>query len=238
MHTKAGTPVRISLYFTPIYPADDTPETAQAAARADTLTNRWFVEPLYKGAYPEHLFENMGVQLPPIKEGDLALITAPIDFLGVNNYSRMVVRDNSAQPGGIEFVAPVPGASYTVMGWEVYPTALGALLVKLHKEYGVPSLLVNENGAAVDDVVGSDGEVSDPRRIEYLREYIQAVGRVLEQGVPIQGYLVWSLLDNFEWAEGYSKRFGIVYVDYATQQRTVKESGHWYAALIEAHKDR
>ncbi len=238
IHTHADAQVGISLNFTPVYPADDTPETARAAARVDTLTNRWFIEPLYKGAYPEHLFEDMGVQPPPIQDGDFAVITTPIDFLGVNNYFRSVVRNNPAQPDGIEYVAPVPSASYTEMGWEIAPQAMGDLLVRLHKEYGVPSLLVTESGAAFADVMGSDGEVSDLRRIEYLREYIRAVGRVLEQGVPIQGYLVWSLLDNFEWAEGYSKRFGIVYVDYATQQRTVKESGHWYAALIASHKDR
>ncbi|GAC1696276.1 MAG: GH1 family beta-glucosidase [Ktedonobacteraceae bacterium] len=235
-HTKAGTQVGIALNFTPVYPADDTLETAQAVARVDALNNRWFVEPLYKGTYPEHLFEDMGVQPPPIQDGDCAVIATPLDFLGVNNYTRMVVRSNPAKPDGNEFVALIPGASYTEMGWEIYPQAVGDLLVKLHKEYSVPSLLVTENGAAFDDVVGSDGEVSDPRRVEYLREHIRSVWRVLEQGVPIQGYLVWSLLDNYEWAEGYSKRFGIVYVDYATQKRTIKESGRWYAAFIASHK--
>ncbi len=237
-HTKAGTQIGIALNFTPMYPADDTPETAQAVARADALSNRWFIEPLYKGAYPEHLFENMGVHPPPMQDNDLAVISTPLDFLGVNNYSRAVVRGNPAKPDGIEFVASIPGASYTEMDWEIYPQAIGDLLARLHKEYGVPSLLVTENGAAFDDVVGSDGEVNDSRRIKYLREHISSVGRVLEQGVPIQGYLVWSLLDNYEWAEGYSKRFGIVYVDYATQKRTIKESGHWYTALIETHRQR
>jgi len=235
-HTKAGTQVGIALNFTPVYPADDTPETAQSVERTDTFTNRWFVEPIYKGAYPEHLFEDIGVKPPPVQENDLGVIATPIDFLGVNNYSRMVVRSNPSKPSGVEFVAPVPGASYTEMGWEVYPQAIGSLLTRLHKDYHVPSLLVTENGAAFDDTVGDDGEVSDPRRIEYLREHIRVVGRVLAQGVPVQGYLVWSLLDNYEWAEGYSKRFGIVYVDYATQKRIIKESGHWYAAFIASHK--
>ena len=237
-HTKAGTQVGIALNFTPMYPADDTPETAQAVARADALSNRWFVEPLYKGAYPEHLFEDMGVQAPPMQDNDLAVISTPLDFLGVNNYSRVVVRGNSAKSDEVEFVAPIPGASYTAMDWEIYPQAIGDLLTRLHKEYGVPSLLVTENGAAFDDVVGSDGEVNDARRVEYLREHIRSVGHVLEQGVPIQGYIVWSLLDNYEWAEGYSKRFGIIYVDYATQKRIIKESGHWYAALIETYRQR
>ncbi len=235
-HTKAGTQVGIALNFTPVYPADDTPETAQSVVRTDTITNRWFVEPIYKGAYPEHLFEDIGVKPPPVQESDLAVIATPIDFLGVNNYSRMVVRSNPSKPNGVEFVAPVPDASYTEMGWEVYPQAIGSLLTRLHKDYRVPSLLVTENGAAFDDTVGDEDEVSDPRRIEYLREHIRVVGRVLAQGVPVQGYLVWSLLDNYEWAEGYSKRFGIVYVDYATQKRIIKESGHWYAAFIASHK--
>jgi beta-glucosidase len=148
----------------------------------------------------------------------------------------MVVRGNAAKPYGVEYVA-VPGV-YTEMGWEVYPQALGDLLTRLHKEYGVASLLVTENGAAFADIVDAHGQIHDLQRIDYLREHISSVGRVVEQGVPVQGYLVWSLLDNYEWAEGYSKRFGIVYVDYATQQRLVKDSGHWYASLIAAHKQQ
>ena len=235
-HAKADAQIGLSLNFTPIYPADETPETAKAVAWADALNNRWFVEPLYRGTYPEHFFENMGLNSPPIHDGDLATIAVPTDFLGVNNYSRMVVRGNAAQPYGVEYVT-VPGV-YTEMGWEVYPQALGDLLTRLHTEYGVASLLVTENGAAFADTVDAHGQIHDPQRIDYLREYIRSVGHVIEQGVPVQGYLVWSLLDNYEWAEGYSKRFGIVYVDYATQKRTVKESGRWYAALIASHKDR
>lgn len=235
-HTRADAQIGIALNFTPIYPADDTPETARAAARADAFSNRWFVEPLYRGAYPSHFFEDMGLQSPPIHEGDLALIATPIDFLGVNNYSRAVVRANASKPDGIEFVAPIPNATYTEMNWEVYPQAIGDLLTRLHKEYGVPALLITENGAAFADTVEGDGEVHDTQRIEYLKEHINSVGRVVEQGVPVQGYLVWSLLDNYEWAEGYSKRFGIVYVDYATQQRTIKESGQWYSSFIASQK--
>ena len=235
-HAKAGSQVGIALNFTPVYPADDTPETANAVALADAFNNRWFLEPLYRGTYPEHFFETMGLNTPPIQDGDLAMITAPLDFLGVNNYSRMVVHGNPAEPDGIEYVS-VPG-EYTEMGWEVYPQAIGDLLTRLHKEYGVASLLVTENGAAFADAVDAHGQVNDLRRVEYLREHIRSVGRVLARGVPVQGYLVWSLLDNYEWAEGYSKRFGIVYVDYATQQRIVKNSGYWYASLIAAHKQR
>ncbi len=238
MHAKADAQVGIALNFTPVYPADASEGTRQAAARADAFTNRWFVEPLYKGAYPEHLFENMGLNTPPIQDGDFSIITTPIDFLGVNNYTRMLVQSNASKPDGIEYITPVPGALYTEMGWEVYPQAISDLLERLHREYGVPSLLVTENGAAFDDHIDADGTVNDTLRVNYLREHIRSVGRVLEQGVPVQGYLVWSLLDNFEWAEGYSKRFGIVYVDYATQRRIVKESGHWYASFIASHRQK
>ncbi len=235
-HAKADAQIGISLNFTPAYPADETPETAQAMARSDAFNNRWFMEPLYRKAYPEHFFEDLGLNPPPIQDGDFSTIAAPIDFLGVNNYTRMVVRSNPAKPQGIEYVT-VPGV-YTEMGWEVYPQALGDVLTRLHKEYGVASLLVTENGAAFVDTIDAQGQISDPQRIDYLREHIRVVGHVIEQGVPVQGYLVWSLLDNYEWAEGYSKRFGIVYVDYATQQRTIKESGHWYASLIATHQQR
>ncbi len=238
-HAKAGAQVGIALNFTPVYPADDTPETVRAVAKADTFNNRWFVEPLYKnGIYPEHLFENMGVKPPPIHAGDAAIIATPIDFLGVNNYSRMLVRGDATKPDGIEYIAPVPGSTYTEMDWEVYPQGLGDLLTRLHKEYGVASLLITENGAAFDDNIGDDEKVNDPQRIVYLREHIRSVGRVLAQGVPVQGYLVWSLFDNYEWSEGYSKRFGIVYVDYPTQKRIIKESGHWYASLIASQKQK
>ncbi len=238
MHLRPEAQVGITLNFTPVYPADDRPETIRDTALADAFNNRWFLDPVYRGRYPEHFFDDMGLKPPPVQDGDLAIISAPIDFLGVNNYSRHVVRGKATPSIADEYqtVAPVPGACYTEMGWEVYPQGLGNLLVRLHQEYAIPALFVTENGAAFADQLNSNDEVRDPRRVEYLRDYLHSAAQALEQGVPLRGYFVWSLLDNFEWADGYSKRFGIVYVDYTTQRRIIKESGRWYADLIASHK--
>jgi beta-glucosidase len=134
---------------------------------------------------------------------------------------------------GPEFV-DVPGAKRTGMGWEIHPESLYKLLVRLADDYGPPSIYITENGAAFDDVRTHDGEVHDVERVEYLATYIDAVARARDEGVPVDGYFVWSFLDNFEWAEGYSKRFGIVYVDYPTQERVPKDSFHWYRQRIES----
>jgi beta-glucosidase len=237
--------VGITLNLYPIYPADERPETAQAMQRADNFVNRWFLDPIFRGQYPDALFADLGVATPPIQDGDLALIAAPIDFLGVNYYSRKVIRalapgspPNPWAPSGYEEVAQIPGATYTQMGpgWEVYPQGLTSLLVQLKEEYAPPALLITENGAAYEDHWNGDGHVSDPQRLAYVRGHIQALADAIAQGVPLRGYMVWSLLDNFEWGEGYSKRFGVVYVDYPTQRRIPKESGQWYSAFVQAHR--
>ena len=233
-----STQVGITLNFTPVYPADERPETARDVALADSFNVRWFVEPLFRGSYQDQFFANLGVNPPPIEAGDMATISTPIDFLGVNNYFRWVVRGQEQQPraNAYEIVAPIPGACYTDTGWEIAPQGLGDLLVRLHRDYNVPSLYVTENGAAFKDEWNGEEVVSDPRRVSYLHDYIQAVGESIRQGAPVKGYFVWSLLDNFEWAEGYNKRFGIVYVDYPTQKRIPKESSQWYASLLKAHR--
>ncbi|GHO59642.1 GH1 family beta-glucosidase [Ktedonobacter robiniae] len=228
--------VGISLNFTPIYPADERAETLRDAERADLFVNRWFIEPLARGQYPGGLFAALEVEPPPVQAGDLELIGAPIDFLGVNNYTRDVVRGGTTPARADESikVGPVPGACYTEMGWEIYPQALTDLLIRLHREYGMQALYIMENGAAFKDSWDGGDQVHDPRRVAYMQEYIGALASALEQGAPVRGYFVWSLMDNFEWAEGYAKRFGIVYVDYQTQRRIIKDSGLWYSALLEA----
>jgi beta-glucosidase len=133
-------------------------------------------------------------------------------------------------------VAPIPGASYTEMGWEVYPDGLAAVLQRLHRDYTLAALLITENGAAFQDHWDGNNHVNDPRRVQYLREHIQAVGHARHFGVPMHGYFAWSLFDNYEWTEGYSKRFGMVYVDYPTQRRIIKNSGHWYRDFIAAQR--
>jgi len=244
-HVRPSVQLGITLNLSPIYPEDSRPETLQAAACADAFTNRWFLDPIFAGSYPQLLFDTVGIPTPLIEDGDMALIAAPIDFLGVNYYSRKVVRGLTAAdvariPGGYEELGQVPGAAYTQMGagWEVYPAGITDLLVRLQRDYAPPAIVVSENGAAFDDCWNGNGSVHDPERLYYVREHIHALGRALAQGVPLRGYFLWSLMDNFEWGEGYSKRFGMIYVDYPTQRRIVKDSGRWYANFVTAQRAR
>ncbi len=247
-HLSPEAQVGIAIDFYPVYAADTRPETLLAVKQADTFRNRWFLDPVFRGHYPEDLFANLGVAPPPIQEGDFALISTPIDFLGVNYYSRMLVRShtdtatsttdvaNTISADGYEAVEHIPGAGYTEMGWEIFPDGLGNILMRIHREYGPKALVVTESGAAFDDQWDGNGTIHDQQRIDYLRGHIQMVAEVIRQGVPIKGYVVWSFLDNFEWSEGYRKRFGLVYVDYPTQRRIIKDSGHWYASLVASHR--
>ena len=242
-HTREPAQLGITLNLTPVYAANDHPETLRAVEWVDKMSNRWFLDPIFHGNYPEGLFADAGVAPPPVHDGDLAIIAAPIDLLGVNNYSRSLIRAQIEENGAgddttrrYEQVAAVGDSVYTEMGWEVYPQALTDVLVRVHRDYAPRAIAVTENGAAFADQWDGSDHVSDPQRLHYLREHLLALGRARAQGVPVQGYFVWSLLDNFEWAEGYSKRFGVVYIDYPTQRRIVKDSGRWYAAFIAAQR--
>jgi len=172
-------------------------------------------------------------------EDDLTTISAPIDFLGVNYYSRTLVRGRTEEEvqehGGsskYEEVAGIPSSDYTAMGWEVYPQGLSDILMRINRDYAPPAIMITENGAAFNDELQNGSRVHDAERTSYLREHISSVANALANGVPMKGYFAWSLMDNFEWSEGYSKRFGIVYVDYPTQQRIVKDSGRWYSSFL------
>ena len=235
----AGAPVGITLLLNQIYGADERAETLRDMQLAYEFSNGWFLEPIYRARYPEHFFEHLALNPPPIQAGDLETIAAPLDFLGVNNYSRILIRGAQTQPlaDRCEGVSPIPNSCYTDMGWEIYPHGLRDLLVSVARDYPVGKLYVTENGAAFPDVWDGGETVSDPRRLAYLRDHITACAEAIEQGAPLCGYFVWSLLDNFEWGEGYAKRFGIVYVDYPTQRRIIKESGHWYASLLHAFRN-
>jgi beta-glucosidase len=160
----------------------------------------------------------------------MAVIAEPVDFIGVNNYSRSVVRADPAT--GEPVVVRPPTGQLTDMGWEVYPDSLYEVIMRLHRDYGVPKIYVTENGAAFPDVVTHDGRVHDLERQEYLADYTAATARALTDGAPVAGYFAWSLLDNFEWGYGYGRRFGLVYVDYPTLQRIPKDSFHWYRDFI------
>jgi len=220
----------IVLNLTPAYPASDTPEDAAAAHRFDGFFNRWYLDPLLRGHYPEDVWEGYGPLVPEVRDGDLARIAAPIDFLGVNYYSRAIMAHDpsSPWPGFRQLPFDTPP---TDMGWEVYPQGLTDLLVRLQREYTPPPLYITENGAAYPDTV-TDRGVDDPLRVAYFEQHIAALHDALRQGVDLRGYFAWSLMDNFEWQHGYGMRFGLVHVDYETQVRTPKRSANWYAGLI------
>jgi beta-glucosidase len=216
--------VGMTLNLAHAYPASQTPEDEAAAWRVDGEGNRWFLDPIFRGTYPADLLERNELVAPYISDGDLDAISVPIDFLGVNNYFRFVVSATSNGPR-IERNAE---AEATDMGWEVYPDGLHRLLVRVARDYEPREIYVTENGAAFGDVRVHDGRIHDPERTSYIASHIDAVARAIADGAPVKGYFVWSLLDNFEWAHGYSKRFGIVYVDYPTLERVPKDSFYWY----------
>ncbi|MDB5059211.1 MAG: beta-glucosidase, partial [Chloroflexi bacterium] len=229
-----GAQVGITLNLNHVEPLTTSDADQAAAHRDDLKSNRWFLDPVFRGEYPREMvdrYEQLGV-MAPIQAGDLECMAAPIDFLGVNNYFRTLVKAGPKGDGSDdEHVKPADG-SYTAMGWEVWPDALRSLLVRLHRDYQPQRLYVTENGAAYADEVSTDGHVHDVARTDYIRGHIRAVQRATAEGAPVAGYFVWSFLDNFEWAEGYSKRFGIVYVDYPTQRRILKDSALYYSKAI------
>jgi beta-glucosidase len=218
----------IVLNLTPSYPASEAHEDEAAAARFDGFFNRWFLDPLLKGSYPKDMWEGYGNAVPVVQEGDLELFGQPLDFLGVNYYSRAVVAH--AEGDWPNFGSVPAGEERTDMGWEVFPEGLTDLLVRLKQDYAPPPLYITENGAAYADSL-ENGHVRDTERVRYYARHLVALQEAIRQGVDVRGYYAWSLMDNFEWAKGYSKRFGLVYVDYATQERTLKESGRWYGEV-------
>ncbi len=228
---RADAQVGIALNLSPVEPASDRQADLDAARRFDGYLNRWFLDPLFEGRYPDDLLDYWGGRAPGVEADDLAGLPDRLDFLGINYYFRTIIRAGEDGPVATEAYKP-EGARYTEMDWEVYPNGFYQLLVRLQRDYEPAAVYVTENGAAFDDVLQPGGVVDDPERLEYLQGHLFATRQALDAGVPLRGYFVWSLLDNFEWAFGYSKRFGIVYVDYATQARFVKESGHWYRRVI------
>ena len=219
--------VGIALNVGPIHPSGSTDQDVDAARRRDGALIRWFADPVFGRGYPVDLLEAYG-ELAPSESIDAAAV--PLDFLGLNYYTREVVRAGSG-PLGVE-QDPPGNVARTATGWEVYPEGLTEILLRMHRDYGPAELLVTENGAAYDDAPADGGFVDDEGRVRYVEAHLSAAADAIEAGVPLAGYFVWSLLDNFEWAEGYSKRFGLVRVDYETQERTVKASGRRYAELI------
>jgi beta-glucosidase len=232
---QPGDEAGIALNLAPCQPAGDSNADLEAAEREDGFLNRWFLDALFRGRYPEDMVRLYGDAMPEIAPGDMELISQPTDVLGINYYTRsLVAYDPQTLPLQTQRVVP-PGARVTAMGWEVYPEGLYQVLTRVHADYAPRRMLVTENGAAYDDVV-VDGAIDDADRETYLREHLLQAYRAVEEGVPLGGYFVWSLLDNFEWARGYGKRFGVIYVDYATQERIVKRSGRWYAEVTRENR--
>jgi len=219
------TAMGIVLNLSPIYPASDNPQDVAKAKLDDGLILRLYMDALFKGFYPQDVIDHLGADAPPVQPGDLATIAQPNDFLGVNYYTR-----NFSSCGNPWDVAST-GNTVTDMGWEVYPQGLTELLCRLHNDYQPKRLWVTENGAAFKDQL-VNGEVDDTQRLAYIRDHIAATHDAMAQGVPVGAYFAWSLMDNFEWASGYAKRFGLVHVDFETQKRTFKNSALWYQNFL------
>ena len=235
----ASGPVRVGavLNLSPCEPASQDERDVDAARRADGHTNRWWLDPLHGRGYPQDMIEVYGVE-PPVRPGDMETIAQPMDHFGLNYYFRQVVTDDPDGPAPRAKGISVPDWTLTAMGWEVYADGLEQLLNRVHDEYHVPRIYVTENGSAWPDQIEPDGQVQDKERIEYLEQHLEAGLRAVQAGAPLAGYFAWSLLDNFEWAYGYAKRFGLVHVDYETQRRTIKASGHRYADIIRAYRQQ
>jgi len=220
----------IVLNFTPCYPHDESDSAKEAAAKADEYINQWYIKPLFDGCYPAIYEQLSDEQKPPVQDGDFTIMQQPMDFLGVNFYTRLTY---SAARNENEFYHEhAHRQPQTDIGWEIYPAALTKLLVGLDSQYTLPPIYITENGAAMADQL-VDNCVKDNDRIDYYQQHLLAVDRAISSGVDIAGYFAWSLMDNFEWAEGYLKRFGLVYVDYETQKRTLKDSAYAYRDLIQ-----
>lgn len=219
----------IVLNLAPLHPARCNAADWAKARLEDGLLVRWYMDPLFRGYYPQDVLEHLGADAPDVKPEELRLIQQPIDFLGINYYTRNVVHaeDPSARPPGEQ--------GFTDMGWEVYPQGLTELLLRLTRDYSPPPLYITENGAAFVDRLEGD-RVHDPKRLRYLEQHIAAMAAARARGADIRGYFAWSFLDNFEWALGYLKRFGLVYVDYDTQRRVMKDSAHWYRDFIASQR--
>ena len=227
--------VGITLNFTVVESGSIKAADLAAVRQVDGYLNRWFIDPLFGRHYPADMLADAiaAGHLPAsgmdcIRDGDLAAIAAPLDFLGVNYYTRTLVAGDAH--------AATPPAQFTDMDWEVYPHGLYALLNRLHFAYHAPKMYITENGCAYNDAPDAGGRIRDARRVAYLHGHIAAVQQAMQNGARVAGYFVWSLLDNYEWAKGYTQRFGIVWVDFETQQRIPKDSAVWYARLAASGK--
>ncbi|MBZ2206294.1 GH1 family beta-glucosidase [Massilia soli] len=224
--------VGISLSLHPVRAASDSAADQAATLRHDGLRYRWFLDPLYGRGYPASTMADIGAAAPAVLAGDMEAIAVPTDFLGVNYYFPETIADAPGHAPLSAQVLPPAGVETTALGWEVAPQGMTELLARIASDYQPGDMYITENGSCYDDEVGADGEIDDAGRRSYLQRHLAAMKDAIAAGVKVKGYFAWSLIDNFEWAEGYLRRFGLVHIDYATQQRRLKASGKWYSAFL------
>ena len=235
--SAASAKIGIAPNLHPTRPLTDSPEDARAAQIWDGFQNRWFLDPVFKGAYPEDMlaeYERFGFE-DSVEAGDLAAISSPIDHLGVNFYHRVAVTQKPDSPY-LGLVCVPTQSPLTEMGWDVTPDGLHEMLLRIKRDYGDIDIYITENGAAYPDEWDGGDIVEDPDRVAFISRHVEALSQAIADGVSVKGYCVWSLLDNFEWEKGYAKRFGLYYVDYPTQRRIPKRSALWYREQIAASR--
>jgi beta-glucosidase len=224
--------VGAALSLHPLQPASDSAQDVAATRRHDGLRNRWFLDPLHGRGYPTDVWQLLGDNAPVVQDGDLASIATPTDFLGVNYYFPEIVADAPGSGVMSTRVVEAKNVERTGFGWEVSPDGMVTLLSRVAKDYQPKEIYVTENGSTYEDLVTPEGHIDDVERRRYLVRHLLALREIVAKGIPVKGYFAWSLLDNFEWAEGYLRRFGLTHVDFATQQRRLKLSGQWYGAFL------
>ncbi len=234
-HGLAAVPIRsnvdkleygIGPNYLPVYPASDSDEDNAAAARFDGYFNRWFFDPVFGKGYPNDMLEFYGNSMPAVSDEDIKAIAVPLDFIGINYYNALMIKQS---PGsGLLETESVPMQKVEHSAdREIYPQGLYDTLMSIQSDYSPKAVYITENGAAFDDPAPADGRVHDESRVNFLRDHFSIAQKALQDGVPLKGFFVWSLLDNFEWSSGYSLKYGVVHVDMDTQKRTVKDSGFW-----------
>jgi beta-glucosidase len=235
LRARKGAQVGTAFAMSPVHSRTQSEQDRAAAERWHGFFNLWFLETVVNGRYPEVYAEGEVANRIEIRAGDMDVIQAGLDFIGINLYTRAVAAYDPAEHNlGVKQVRP-DGNEFTDFGWEVYPSALSEMILRVAADYPRIPIYVTENGCSYGEGPGPDGKVDDQRRINFLRRYLAGVSRAIAQGADVRGYFLWTFTDNFEWAEGFAQRFGIVYCDFKTQQRIVKESGRWYAALARSN---
>ena len=235
--------VGITLNLCPSYPASNSEYDKKACNLFDGKFNRLFLDPIYKAKYPQDILDHfiesnliLEEDLKNIHQNDLFDINTKIDFLGVNYYSRAIIRDNNISKEKNQPITTIKSSNKTSMGWEIYPKGLYDILLKINKDYDINSIYITESGCAFNTNPDKNGDINDQNRIKYHNDHIKELNKAIDKGVPCKGYFAWSLMDNFEWCEGYSQRFGLIWIDYNNQIRTPKNSFYWYKKMIQKEK--